>query len=114
MRRVSLPFWVLEDYSSTGISITRFGRVEEPVEGFAVDVTTFAARSRIGRHPTRLWQLFAVVSGEGWAAGPDGHAVPLGPGDAVLFEPGEEHTSGSAGGMVVVVVQSTVPPLPPD
>jgi quercetin dioxygenase-like cupin family protein len=114
MRRVSLPARVLEAYSSTGVSITRFGRVEEPIEGFGVDVATFAARSRIGRHPTHLWQLFAIVSGEGWAAGRDGHAVRLVAGDAVLFEPGEEHTSGSAAGMVVVVVQSPVPPLPLD
>jgi hypothetical protein len=29
MRRVSLPARVLATYSSTGVSITRFGRVEE-------------------------------------------------------------------------------------
>ena len=87
--------------------------MEQPVEGFAVDVVEFAARSRIGRHPTRLWQLLAVVSGEGWVAGPDGHAVPLAPGEAVLREPGEQHASGSSSGMVAVMVQSPVPPLPP-
>jgi quercetin dioxygenase-like cupin family protein len=114
MRRVSLPVRVLEAYSSTGVSITRFGRVEQPVDGFSVDVATFAARSRIGRHPTRLWQLLAIVSGEGWAAGPDGHAFRLVAGDAVLFEPGEEHASGSSLGMVAVIVQSPVPPLPED
>jgi quercetin dioxygenase-like cupin family protein len=114
MRRVSLPVRTLDAYSSTGVDVTRFGRVEQPVEGFGVDVATFAARSRIGRHPTRLWQLFAVVSGEGWAAGPDGHAVPLVAGDAVLFEPGEQHASGSSVGMVAVIVQSPVPPLPLD
>jgi quercetin dioxygenase-like cupin family protein len=112
MRRVSLPVRTLDAYSSTGVAITRFGRVEEPVEGFSVDVATFAARSRIGRHPTQLWQLLAVVSGEGWAAGPDGHAIPLVVGDAVLWEPGEEHASGSSGGMVAVLVQSPVPPVP--
>jgi quercetin dioxygenase-like cupin family protein len=112
MRRVSLPVRTLEAYSSTGVTLTRFGRVEEPVEGLAVDVATFAPRSRIGRHPTRLWQMLAVVSGEGWAAGPNGHAVPLASGDAVLWEPGEEHASGSSVGMVAVIVQSPVPPVP--
>jgi hypothetical protein len=53
-----------------------------------------------------------VVSGEGWAAGRDGHAVPLVSGDAVLWEPGEEHASGSSTGMVAVLVQSPVPPVP--
>ena len=112
MRPVSLPTRALEAYSSTGVTLTRFGSVDEPVDGFAVDVATFAARSRIGRHPTQLWQLFAVVSGEGWAAGPDGHAVRLVAGDAVLFEPGEQHASGSSLGMVAVIVQSPLPPLP--
>ena len=112
MRRVSLPVHTLDTYSSTGVALTRFGPVELPIEGFGVDVATFAAWSRIGRHPTQLWQLLAVVSGEGWAAGPDGHAVPLVAGDAVLWEPGEEHASGSSGGMVAVIVESPVPPVP--
>jgi quercetin dioxygenase-like cupin family protein len=112
MLRVALPSTTLSSFSSTGVTLRTHARVEQPVEGFAVDVVEFAARSRIGRHPTHLWQLLAVVSGEGWVAGPDGHAVPLDAGEAVLWEPGEEHTSGSSGGMVAVIVQSPVPPLP--
>jgi quercetin dioxygenase-like cupin family protein len=111
MRRVTLPVRALEAYSSTGVTLTRFGRAQEPVDG-RVEVATFAARSRVGRHATQLWLLFAVVSGEGWAAGPDGHAVRLTAGDAVLFAPGEDHASGSALGMVAVIVQAPVPPLP--
>ena len=103
----------LSSFSSTGVTLRTLGRVQQPAEGFAVDLVEFAARSRIGRHPTRLWQLLAVVSGDGWAAGPDGHAVPLGPGEAVLWEPGEEHASVSSGGMVAVIVQSPLPPVPP-
>jgi quercetin dioxygenase-like cupin family protein len=110
MRRVVLPVSALEAHSSTGVTLTRFGRVAEPVDG-VVEVATFAARSRIGRHHAALWQLLTVVSGEGWAAGPDGHAVRLVAGDAVLFEPGEEHASGSSLGMVAVIVQSPSPPL---
>jgi quercetin dioxygenase-like cupin family protein len=113
MRRLALPSSSLSSFSSTGVTLRVRARVEQPVEGFAVDLVEFAARSRIGRHPTALWQLLAVVSGEGWVAGPDGHAVPVGPGDAVLWEPGEQHASGSSGGMVALIVQSPVPPVPP-
>ena len=112
MRRLALSSSTLSAFSSTGVTVRAHARVEQPVEGFAVDVVEFAARSRIGRHPTHLWQLLAVVSGEGWVAGPDGHAVPLGPGEAILWEPGEQHASGSSGGMVAVIVQSPVPPVP--
>jgi quercetin dioxygenase-like cupin family protein len=114
MHRLALSATALSSFSSTGVTLRPSARVEQPVEGFAVDVVEFAARSRIGRHPTRLWQLLAVVTGEGWAAGSDGHAVPLRPGEAVLWAPGEEHASGSSGGMVAVIVQSPVPPLAPD
>ena len=114
MRRVTLPVHALDAYRSTGVSIMRFGGVDQPTEGFGVDVATFAAWSRIGRHPTQQWQLLAVVSGAGGAAGPDGHAVPLVAGDAVLWEPGEEHASGSSGGMVALIVESPVPPVPLD
>lgn len=112
MRRLALPSSTLSSFSSTGVTLRAHARVDQPVEGFAVDVVEFAARSRIGRHPTLLWQLLAVVSGDGWAAGPDGHAIPLRPGEAVLWEPGEEHASGSSGGMLAVLVQSPVPPVP--
>ena len=114
MHRLALASTALSSFSTTGVTLRPSARVDQPVEGFGVDVVEFAARSRIGRHPTRFWQLLAVVSGEGWAAGPDGHAVRLRPGEAVLWEPGEEHASGSSGGMVAVIVQSPVPPLPPD
>ena len=113
MRRLALSSSALSSFSSTGVTLRPLARAEQQTEGFGVDVVEFAARSRIGRHPTRLWQLLAVVSGEGWAAGPDGHAVPLRPGEAVLWEPGEEHASGSSGGMVAVIVQSPVSPVPP-
>ena len=113
MRRLALSSSTLSAYGSIGVTLRTHARVEQQVDGFAVDLVEFAARSRIGRHPTRLWQLLAVVSGEGWAAGTDGHAVPLGPGEAVLWEPGEEHASGSSSGMVAVIVQSPVPPIPP-
>jgi quercetin dioxygenase-like cupin family protein len=93
------------------VTVTAHARVEQPVAGFAVDVTRYAAGAENGRHPTRLWQLFAVVTGTGWAAGADDVRVALGPGDAVLWEPGEEHSSGSHDGMVAVVVQSPEPPL---
>jgi quercetin dioxygenase-like cupin family protein len=85
--------------------------MRQPVEGFAVDVVRYAADPRNGRHPTGLWQLFVVLSGSGWAAGADDVRRALGPGDAVLWEPGEEHSSGSDQGMVAVVVQGPVPPL---
>ncbi len=71
---------------------------------------TVAAGGSVGYHPTRLWQLYAVVSGEGWVTGEDRRPEPIRSGEAVLWEPGEGHESGSDGGMVVCTVQSRVDP----
>lgn len=82
------------------------------MEGAAVDVVTFAAGAVLDRHPTRLWQLFSVVHGAGWATGADGVRLQVVAGDCVLWEPDKDHESGSDDGMVAVVVQTPSPPLP--
>jgi quercetin dioxygenase-like cupin family protein len=60
----------------------------------------------VGRHLAGVAQLFVVVRGSGWASGGDGERVPIDAGEAVLWEPGEEHESGSDEGMTVLVVES--------
>jgi len=112
MRRVELPDEAMTHHDSESVHHRPLARVLEPVDGFTVDVLTIGSGGRVGRHPTRLWQLFAVVAGEGWVAGTDGRTEPIRAGEAVLWEPGEEHESGSEGGMVVCVVQSRIDPVP--
>ena len=111
MRRLALSSSTLSAFSSTGVTLRSYARVEQPVEGFAVDVVQFAARSRIGRHPTRLWQLLLAVEGSGWVSGDDGAGRPLAVGQAALWAPGEEHASGTDDGLTAVVVQRRVCPL---
>jgi len=60
----------------------------------------------VARHPAVVAQLFAVVRGSGWVSGGDGGREPIGAGDAVLWEAGEEHESGSEEGMTVLVVEA--------
>jgi quercetin dioxygenase-like cupin family protein len=112
VRRVELPDEALTAFDSKGVRVRPLARALQPVDGFAVDVITVAAGGRLGRHPTRLWQLLAVVSGEGWVSGGDGRRQHLRAGEAVVWEPGEQHESGSDGGMVLCVVQSPDDPVP--
>jgi quercetin dioxygenase-like cupin family protein len=111
MHRLTLPSMAVAQFASAGVTMSPAARVDTSLDGFAVDIATYAPDSVLGRHPTHLWQLFAVVSGEAWAEGSDGERVSLTPGHAVLWEPGEEHSSGSDDGMVAVIVQSPEPPL---
>jgi quercetin dioxygenase-like cupin family protein len=65
----------------------------------------FEPGDRVGRHEADIRQLFCVVAGEGWAAGPDGARVPIGTGEAALFEPGEDHEAGTDTGMTAIVLE---------
>jgi mannose-6-phosphate isomerase-like protein (cupin superfamily) len=71
-----------------------------------VVVIEIGAGGRVGRHPTAAQQLFAVVRGSGWVAGGDGGREDITAGQAVLWETGEEHQSGSDEGMTALVVES--------
>jgi quercetin dioxygenase-like cupin family protein len=59
----------------------------------------------VGRHPAGVAQLFAVIQGSGWVSG-DGEREQIRAGEAVVWEPGEEHESGSDEGMTVLVVEA--------
>jgi quercetin dioxygenase-like cupin family protein len=60
----------------------------------------------VGRHPTGAHQVFAVLSGSGWVSGGDGARETITRGDVVIWEPGEEHESGSDEGMTAIVVEA--------
>ena len=78
---------------------------------FAGDVGTRVTCFHIGqggfipRHPATGRQLFAVVEGTGWVSGDDGKHVPVKPGIAACWEPGEAHESGTDDGMKAIVVE---------
>ena len=60
----------------------------------------------VARHPAAGAQLFAVVQGSGWVSGGDGERELIRAGEAVVWDPGEEHESGSEEGMTVLVVEA--------
>jgi quercetin dioxygenase-like cupin family protein len=60
----------------------------------------------VARHPAVVRQLFAVLSGSGWVSGADGERELIRAGEAVLWEPGEEHESGSEKGLTALVVEA--------
>ena len=60
----------------------------------------------VARHPAVIAQLFVVVRGSGWVSGAEGGREAIAAGQAVLWEPGEEHESGSDEGMTALVVEA--------
>ena len=75
-----------------------------------VHVARFEKDSLLGRHPTKIWQLFMVIEGSGWVSGEDHVRSPISTGQAVLWHPGEKHDSGSETGMSVLILASSTDP----
>lgn len=49
-----------------------------------------------------------MLEGSGWVSGAEGERVGIDPGQAALWEPGEEHESGSELGMTVAVLEASI------
>ena len=69
-----------------------------------MSLVELAAGGVIGAHPAASRQLFVVLRGQGWVR-TETERADLGPGEAVLWEPGEWHESGTDEGMSVLVVE---------
>jgi quercetin dioxygenase-like cupin family protein len=95
-------------FGSRGVTMTEAARADTPT-GFRIHLATFDADSLLGRHSAGVWQLVTVTSGSGWVEGEDGDLVTVRFGDAVVWEPGEQHSMGSDGGMSAIIVQSPQP-----
>jgi quercetin dioxygenase-like cupin family protein len=90
--------------------IDRFESVAARVRRLAseahVVVIEIGAGGRVGRHSAAIKQLFVVVRGDGWVAGADGERQVIGAGEAVVWERGEEHESGSDNGLTALVIET--------
>jgi quercetin dioxygenase-like cupin family protein len=81
-------------------------RVRRLAPGAHVVVIEIGAGGKVGRHPAAAQQLFVVVRGTGWVAGGEGRREEINSGEAVIWGAGEEHESGSDGGMTALVVEA--------
>jgi hypothetical protein len=109
MEWITLDAGEVSEHGSQGLYMTEIARVKG-AEEFRVHIAAVSPGGVLGRHPTRLWQLFAVITGSGWVAGDDGIRHQIHSGEGVRWSPGERHESGTDDGMLALIVQSNVPP----
>jgi quercetin dioxygenase-like cupin family protein len=99
----------IREWNSVGVAmrtLAEYGHNE-----FArVTYGAYGAGAKLGRHPTGSWQAFAILDGAGWVEGDDEIRIDVLAGDVVIWEPGEEHASGSNTGMHVCIVQTSHDP----
>ena len=65
-----------------------------------------AAGGLVGLHQASGPQLLAVVEGEGWIRSNDAGRTAISAGDAVFWDAGEWHETGSEAGLVALVIES--------
>ena len=93
---------IVESYGSHGLRATRVAAGTGQV---GLTCLAVAPGGVIGTHPATGAQLFLVVAGQGWVAGPDGERVPVSAGWGVRWDAGEIHTSGTEAGFVALSVE---------
>ncbi|MGH8979274.1 MAG: AraC family ligand binding domain-containing protein [Acidimicrobiia bacterium] len=103
------PPRAITDWHSRGVHMWGISGFADNA-GARVTVGRYDAGSVLGRHPTGSWQAFAVVDGSGWVEGSSGERAQVAAGDLVVWEPAEDHASGSDAGMLVSIVQTTCDP----
>ena len=101
MRRIELAGE--RDVTATGSVNARVKRLAAEAQVVVIEI---APGGVVARHPAVVGQLFVVLGGTGWVSGADGERMPITAGEAVLWEPGEEHESGSDEGLTALVVEA--------
>jgi Cupin domain len=106
---------IIRRYGSEGFRATRVAAGDGQV---SLTCLALAPGGVIGMHPATETQLFLVIAGEGWVAGPDGQRTPITAGCGVRWEGGEDHTSGTETGLTALAVEGAAldlfEPEPPD
>jgi quercetin dioxygenase-like cupin family protein len=72
---------------------------------FQAAVFRVAPGGRIARHPATYPQILAVLDGSGEVSGPDGLDEPIGAGEAVFWDAGEDHETKSAAGLTALIIE---------
>jgi quercetin dioxygenase-like cupin family protein len=102
---------VLDVAGVPGRAVGRFGSQFFDVAEVAGEGHVTVVRVRlgpggvIGRHPAAGRQLLVVIVGEASVTGGDGRVETVRPGQAVLWDSGEQHETRSAEGLLALVVE---------
>lgn len=93
----------ITNYSSAMAFYTKIVKTAHPVN---IGLITIQQNGIVGRHEAPVPQLFVVVEGEGWVEGEDGQRLLMKRGEAVLWNKGENHTSGTETRLTAIVLES--------
>lgn len=91
-------------YDSSGFTIARIAHLFDEA---VVHCAYLTANGVIGYHQATTSQLFLVVQGEGWVRSESPDKISIKAGQAVYWEKGEGHESGTEAGMTAIIIEAT-------
>ncbi len=94
---------LIDRHASVGAAQVTVGRSTDEAH---LNVVYLEAGGVLGEHEAPTPQLFIVVDGSGWVSSADGAPREVSAGMAILWSKGELHASGTATGMIAVIVQA--------
>ena len=92
----------IDRFSSRGASLTKILQIQAEA---SVHWLFLKPGGLIGYHPAVENQLFLIVEGGGWVRAGQEPAQPVSTGQAVFWEAGEWHESGTESGMAVLALE---------
>ena len=92
----------IDHYGSLGFIISKVAHLNA---GAIINCAYLASGGVIGYHQAAVSQLFLVVQGEGWVGGESPERYSIKMGQAVFWEKGEWHESGTETGMTAIIIE---------
>jgi quercetin dioxygenase-like cupin family protein len=97
--------FVPSEHLLDGVTVAPLARSLSTGGGVQPAVFRIAPGGRIGRHAASHPQVPAVLEGSGEVTGAGGVDEPIGVGEAVFWQAGEEHETKSAAGLTALIVE---------
>ena len=93
---------------------TRFQSTAFAISGLGAATECHIATARlgpngiIGRHPATTSQMLVVLHGEAVVSGSTNEATTIGPGQAVVWDAGEQHETRTSSGLLALIVEGSL------
>ncbi|AYV66704.1 cupin [Niallia circulans] len=94
----------IEQYNSVSASYCKIMKTDEATN---IGIITLGPKGILANHQAPVPQLFHVVEGEGWVRDIDDRKLLIKKGEAVFWEQGEWHETGSDTGLTAFVIQAS-------
>ena len=92
----------IEQFGSVKAIIAKVLHLEDKA---AISCVYIRPNGKLGHHPAVTPQLLLLVQGDGWIRGETEEKLAVREGQAIFWEQGEWHESGSENGMTAVIIE---------